>query len=122
MHSVPVSPDRAKANAEGAAQGLVICAITGRTYPSGPQNPSSDSVAVPSTPDSAGSAYQPLFPSADLVGHAADMLPRAPRWDGREGPRWHITFAPGAISVGTTDRARQERTLERQQEIGRAHV
>jgi len=127
MYSVAPQPDTAKANAAtsptaDAAQGLVICAITGRTYPSGPQNPSSDSVAVPSTPESAGSAYQPLFPSADLVGHAADMLPRAPRWDGREGPRWHITFAPGAISVGTTDRARQERTLERQQERDRKFV
>ena len=123
MHSVPVSTDRAKANAEAdAAQGLVTCAITGRTYPSGPQSPSSDGVAVPSTPESAAAAYRPLFPSADLVGHAADLLPRAPRWDGSEGPRWHIKIAPGAISVGTTDRARQERTLERQQERDRKFV
>ncbi|HLR97328.1 MAG TPA: hypothetical protein VK053_22595 [Jiangellaceae bacterium] len=123
MHSVPVSTDRAKANAEAdAAQGLVTCAITGRTYPSGPQSPSSDGVAVPSTPESAAAAYRPLFPSADLVGHAADLLPRAPRWDGSEGPRWHIKIAPGAISVGTTDRARQERALERQQERDRKFV
>ena len=127
MHSVPVSPDRAKADAAtsstaDAAQGLVTCAITGRTYPSGPQSPSSDGVAVPSTPESAAAAYRPLFPSADLVGHAADLLPRAPRWDGSEGPRWHIKIAPGAISVGTTDRARQERALERQQERDRKFV
>ena len=50
------------------------------------------------------------------------MLPRAPRWDGREGPRWHIKIAPGAISVGTTDRARQERALQAHQERERKFV
>src|SRR5699024_4226734 len=82
-----------------AAQGLVICAITARTSTGDPQKPSSDGGHSPGTPESAATAWRPSFPSADLVGHAADTLPRAPRWDGCERPRWHIKTAPGAISV-----------------------
>lgn len=136
MHtSVTPSPDRAKphgpavakvasgdASTADAAQGLVICAITARTSTADPQTPSSEGGHSPRTSESAATAWRPSFPSADLVGHAADMLPRAPRWDGREGPRWHIKIAPGAISVGSTDRARQERALQAQQERERKFV
>lgn len=98
----------------GGGLGLVICAITGRTSTALGQTPSSEGVAVPGTPGAIAAPYR--FPAADLVGAAAAMLPRADRWDGSEGPRWNITIAPGAIRVGATDRARQERTLERQRE------
>lgn len=58
--------------------------------------------------------WQPSFPSSELVSTAADMLARASRWDGREGPRWHVTVGPGIVAIGSTDRAKQERTEERE--------
>src|SRR5690606_16866759 len=91
--------------------GLVICAKTGRTS----ERPRSE------TRDFRG-IWRPRFPGADLVSVAAGMLPRADRWQGDEGPRWHITIAPGAVRVGTTDRARWERTAEREQEATRKLV
>lgn len=135
MTTVAPSPDRAKPNASNvpevalgdphgaeAAQGLVICAITGRTYHGEPQNPRSDGGTADGAPPNATSAWRHSFPSADLVGHAADLLPKAPRWTGKEGPRWHIKIAPGAISVGSIDPARSERVKERQQERDRKFI
>lgn len=39
-----------------------------------------------------------------------------------EGPTWRITVAPGALSVGTKDYARAERTAERQAEAHRRDI
>lgn len=63
--------------------------------------------------------WAPKFPSAELVGQAADMLPAVRHAVGqdaevREGPHWHISVAPGAVSVRSKDYARAERTHERQ--------
>lgn len=99
---------------EVTAEGLVICAITDRTQ-----------VRAPAA----------RFPSRDLVGVAAASLdltanPEADRhfepgarvglaetavWDGAEGPRWFVRIAPGMVQVGSTDLARGERTIERQE-------
>lgn len=90
-----------------AAQGLVICAKTGRDDDQGEDD------------WSPGELWSPAFPSADLVSLAADLLPRAPRWDGIEGPRWHVTVGPGCVAIGSTDRAKQERTAQRESEAAR---
>lgn len=87
------------------------------------------------------SAWGPAFPEASEVTAAAALLPRldgglAPaahqrlgtrgRWPRRlaepEGPTWRITVGPGALSVGTRDYARLDRTLNRAVEAGRKDI
>src|SRR5690349_9900612 len=80
--------------------GLVPCAITVRDH---------DQVSD----WNADRLWQPAFPSAELVGAAADLLPSKPETGGRtstlsEGPRWEIVVSPGVIRVRTRDYARAE--------------
>lgn len=83
-----------------AASGLVICAISGRIPPE-----------VHSAP---ADLWHHKYPSADLVGLAARLIPAAAPWDGRsEGPRWRVTVSPGSVSIGSHDPAKAERTAER---------
>lgn len=117
----PDTPAPGGADGSGGGRlGLVICAKTGRTS----ETPRSRRSREPHElgPDLLGRIWRPRFPSADLVGAAAAMLPRADRWLGDEGPRWYITVAPGAVRVSTIDRARWERTAEREQEATRKLV
>ena len=61
----------------------------------------------------------PRFPSAELVQHAADLLPHiaggpvGPDAEISEGPRREIVVSPGVIRVRTRDYARAERRHER---------
>lgn len=65
----------------------------------------------------------PRFPTPDLIGHAADLVPRtptpthAPTGEGPqgivEGPQWQIVIAPGLVRVQTRDYRSAERTHER---------
>jgi hypothetical protein len=68
--------------------------------------------------DVGGAFWTPTFPGADLVQHAADMLPSIREASGRdavltEGPRWEIKVSPGTIRIRTRDYARAERAHER---------
>ena len=83
----------------GAGPGLVICAKTGREFPS-------------TAPDQA--LWRPAFPSADLITWAADELPARDNWDGHEGPRPRIMIGPGCITISRPDLARRERARERE--------
>lgn len=70
------------------------------------------------TPRSEGRA----FATPELVSAAAGMFTRRPGWDGHEGPRPVVTIAPGVVSIGWPDIARQERTRERAEKSRRAQV
>jgi hypothetical protein len=63
--------------------------------------------------------WQPAFPSAELVQHAADLIPHiaggSPDYL-TEGPRWEIVVSPGVFRVRTRDWAKAERRHERQVE------
>lgn len=87
----------------GAALGLVIYPKTARV-----REATTDEQAL----------WRPAFPSADLVGLAAEFLPKRASWDGHEGPRPRIMIAPGCITISRPDLARHERSRER--EIRRA--
>jgi hypothetical protein len=50
------------------------------------------------------------------------MFNKRPGWDGHEGPRPVVTIAPGVVSIGWPDIARQERTRERAERSRRAQV
>ncbi|MGI8815954.1 MAG: rolling circle replication-associated protein [Pseudonocardia sp.] len=68
-----------------------------------------------------------MFPSAELVQHAADLLPHIGSNGGRgaeisEGPRWEIVVSPGVIRVRTRDYARAERRHEREVERHRKDI
>jgi hypothetical protein len=94
--------------------GLVPCAITVRDH---------DQVSD----WNADRLWQPAFPSAELVGAAADLLPSKPETGGRtstlsEGPRWEIVVSPGVIRVRTRDYARAERASERRRAHDRANA
>lgn len=82
----------------GAGPGLVICAKTGRV-----RNDTASEQAL----------WRPAFPSADLIGWAADELPKRDKWDGHEGPRPRIMIGPGCITISRPDLARRERAHER---------
>jgi hypothetical protein len=63
--------------------------------------------------------WRPAFPSADLVQHAADLVPSIREASGRdsvltEGPRWEVKVSPGTLRVRTRDYAKAERTHERE--------
>jgi hypothetical protein len=104
-------PERGEAVCEGAAAaappagrpGVLICATTGR-----------DLEPVPDYAPSIRDIWAPKFPRADLVPLAASQFRPLPAWKGEEGPRWRITISPGAVSVGSKDLARAERTYDRQ--------
>lgn len=90
--------------APGGPAGLVQYAISVR-----PDN---------STPE-LGPLWQPTFPSAELVQHAADLVPHISGSGGTgiaEGPRWEIVVSPGVFRVRTRDYARGERRHEREVE------
>jgi len=84
----------------GRSPGLVLCAKTGRRT----RRPSI----------SALQAWDPRYPSGELVDAAASMFDALPRWDGHEGPRARVDIAPGVVAVTRCNRARRERTIERQ--------
>lgn len=74
-----------------------------------------------------GSLWSPAFPTPDLVGQAADLVPSIRQASGpgselAEGPHWEFTVAPGMVSVRSRDYARQERTHQRQVETARKTV
>lgn len=50
------------------------------------------------------------------------MFQKRPGWDGHEGPRPVVTIAPGVVSIGWPDIARQERRHERAERARRALV
>lgn len=92
--------------------GLVPYAITVRDHDPGPDW-------------STDGLWQPAFPSAELVGAAADLLPLVRGVGGRtstlsEGPRWEIVVSPGVIRVRTRNYARAERATERRRAHDRA--
>ncbi len=71
--------------------------------------------------------WQPRFPSAELVQHAADLLPSIGDESGwaaelAEGPRWEIVVSPGVIRVRTRDYAKAERRHEREVERHRKQI
>ena len=105
---------RGHAQAEpGGPAGLVPCAISVR----GPERPDVDTEPAP--------LWQPSFPSAELVQHAADLIPHIAEGDAgylKEGPRWEIVVSPGVFRVRTRDYARAERTHERAVERHRKDV
>ena len=68
---------------------------------------------VAAVPDTPGAAWQPQFPSADMVEVAAGMMPAQPAGHVQEGPSWRITVSPGKVKVFTVDEARAERTDNR---------
>lgn len=90
----------------GPAPGLVTCAKTVRDLEPGGAVP--DDLA-----GLLGGLWRPAFPAADLVRLAAGQFQPLPEWRGEEGPRWRISVSPGALAVGTRDRARAERAAER---------
>lgn len=97
-----------------SAQGLVPCAITVRGHGRGAAG-------------SLDGLWCPVFPRADLVGAAADLLPSVREVGGRgellgEGPRWEVVVSPGVIRVQTRDYARAERGAERREAHRRAGV
>ena len=62
--------------------------------------------------------WTPRFPSAELVGTAAALIPGVSEVAGvtlAEGPRWELVVAPGALQVRTRDWARRERAIEREE-------
>jgi hypothetical protein len=69
--------------------------------------------------DSVAGIWAPAFPSAELVGLAASLIPAVreaagPSVDLAEGPRWEFVIAPGALQVRTRDWSKAARTAERQ--------
>lgn len=97
-------PGRGHAQAEpGGPAGLVPCAISVRSE-------DGNALAVDRAP-----LWQPAFPSAELVQHAADLIPHIAVEAGAlaEGRRWEIVVSPGVFRVRTRDYARAERTHER---------
>lgn len=100
----------------GGPAGLVPCAISVRA----PERPDVDVEPAP--------LWQPSFPSAELVQHAADLIPHitadAVGEHGvlTEGPRWEIVVSPGVFRVRTRDYARAERTHERAVERHRKQI
>ena len=69
--------------------------------------------------------WQPVFPSAELVQHAADLIPHIAAEQSdvlAEAPRWEIVVSPGVFRVRTRDYARAERTHERAIERHRKNV
>lgn len=63
-------------------------------------------------------AYEPRFPSSQMLGAAVAMFDALPSWEGQEGPRARVQIGPGVVGVKRTDLARRERTAER--EVARA--
>jgi hypothetical protein len=62
--------------------------------------------------------WRPNFPSAQLVGVAAALVPTEPEPAGpeitqREGPRHELVIGPGVLQLRTVDWAKHARTLER---------
>lgn len=98
--------------APGAPGGLVTRAISVRSPVEGPET---------SLWEQCGQRG-PRFPTAELIGHAADLVPRmdtpahrAPDTRGHgiaEGPQWQIVIGPGVVRVQARDLASPERTHE----------
>ena len=107
-------PGRGPAQGEvGGPAGLVPCAISVRGE------------HTQTAPDEPAPLWQPAFPSAELVQHAADLIPhiRAEEPDMLpEGPQWEIVVSPGVFRVRTRDYARMERTHERAVERQRKDI
>ncbi len=99
-----------------ARQGLVPYAISGHSK-------DENALTVERAP-----LWQPSFPSAELVQHAADLIPHITAGAAgelgllTEGPRWEIVVSPGVFRVRTRDYARAERTHERAVERHRKHI
>lgn len=109
LAEVPVADGPRPAGGRAGLVGLVSSAIS-----RGGDHAGSDRTGL-------AALWQPRFPGAELVEHAADLLPAIVRGDAmREGPSWEITVSPGTIRVRTRDYARAERTDERQRRAARA--
>lgn len=91
-----------------APQGLVICPKTGNGRETNVDATDLDRELAQVT------GYVPSFPSRTDVAAAVAQYGREPAWRGTEGPRARIVVAPGSVGVARPDRARRERTLERQ--------
>jgi len=60
--------------------------------------------------------WQPPFPSAELVQHAADLIPHLTVEESdalEEGPRWEIVVSPG-VSASATGRVTYRRSTVRE--------
>lgn len=68
-------------------------------------------------------AYQPRFPSSQMLGAAVAMFDALEPWDdGREGPRARIEIGAGVVGIRRTDPARAERAAQRETERARKRV
>lgn len=94
--------------------GLVTSAITGRPTTEPPPTRVPDGL------------WEPNFPAADLVDHAAGLFEQLATWGGgavgtardavgHEGPRHRVSIAPGCVGIAARDVSRHERTAEREQ-------
>ena len=78
---------------------------------------------VPEQTEFLAGLWKPKFPSAEMVGVAAALVPGIAEVAGSnatlaEGPRWEFVVAPGALQVRTRDWVKYTRTAERQQRQG----
>jgi hypothetical protein len=79
----------------------------------------SDETAAVDFDTAASSAWAPKFPAAWAVPLAVGTLwdaadASSPVGAAAEGPQWFATIAPGSIAFGRVNRAREQRTAERE--------
>jgi hypothetical protein len=76
------------------------------------------SVGAPVAEDLLARLWGAAFPSPELLQTAASLIPSVrepagPLTEQKEGPRWELIIAPGAIQIRTKDHARGSRAAER---------
>lgn len=75
------------------------------------QSPTAPSTVPDTVP--ASWVYRPKFPTPDLLAFVRDFIPAEPAWDGQEGPRARLIYAPGMVAVSLNNLARREKAIER---------